>query len=212
MNQQPDIFTAALTGGIASGKSTVARMFSGHGANLIDTDHIARQVVEPGSAGLKAVIKAFGPKYLGADGGLNRGALRNLVFDDAEARGTLNSILHPLIRAEVARRLRELSREDPKGVALVDVPLLFETGWYKKYPVIVLVYVPPLVQISRLMARDGITREQAQKALAAQLPIDEKRTKARFLVDNSGSLEETQREVAVTWRLLRKMSIEQSGG
>ncbi len=190
---------AALTGGIASGKSTVAGMFRDLGAHIIDTDLIARQVVQPGSPGLKQVMEAFGPGYINQNGELDRAAMRETVFSDSGARRTLNQILHPLIRAQVKRRLEELSLRNPDDVALVDVPLLFETGWHRQYPTIILVYVPARVQIERLMARDRITKAQALKALAAQLPIEEKRKQATFLVDNSGPLEDTLGEVRAVW-------------
>ena len=197
--QHESLLIAALTGGIASGKSTVARMFADLGAHIIDTDLIARQVVEPGGEGLAQVAEAFGPRCLTPLGELDRAALREKIFNDSEARETLNRILHPLIRAEVKRRLSEISISNPGGVALVDVPLLFETGWYTRYEIRILVYVPPQVQITRLMARDRITKAQAEKALAAQMPIDEKRKKATFLVDNQGTLEETLNRVRTVW-------------
>ena len=201
------LIIAALTGGIASGKSTVAHMFAEMGAHIIDTDLIARQVVEPGSPGLAKVVQTFGPVCLTSQGELDRRFLRELIFNDPKARQTLNGILHPLIRREVKRRLEQLACEFPGQVALVDVPLLFETGWYKKYDKIILVYVPAHIQLARLMSRDNITKEQAQKALAAQMPIDEKRHKATFLVDNSGPLDKTQLSARAVWRKLCETAV-----
>lgn len=195
-----------LTGGIASGKSTVAAMFAALGAHLVDTDQLARQVVRPGSAALMEIVAAFGPGVLGADGELDRRRLRALVFGDPAARSRLNAITHPRIGALVAAELARIAAADPGGVALVDVPLLFESGWQARYPVVVLVYVPPAVQLERLMARDQVDRAAAEMALRAQMDIEQKRELAQFVVDNSGSLADTHTQVKAVWAELKAMA------
>ena len=195
-----------LTGGIASGKSTVAAMFQGLGAALVDTDRLARRAVEPGSPGLARVVESFGPGVLGPDGALDRRGLRRVIFSDPGARARLNAIVHPLVLEMVEAELGRLGEENPGGVALVDVPLLFEVGWQARFACVVLVYVPPRLQVERLMARDQVDRKAAEAALAAQMPIEEKRGLAQFVVDNSGPLQETQRQVEEVYARLREQA------
>ena len=191
-----------LTGGIASGKSTVAAMFVELGARSIDTDLIARQVVAPGGPVLQSIVNAFGPEVLDANGGLDRPRLRERIFKDREARKKLNAIVHPAVAAGVQAEFARIEQEDPKAVALVDVPLLFETNTEKRYETIVVVYVPPQMQVQRLMARDGVSQEAAEQSLKAQMPLEEKRKKAQFVVDNSGTLQETRKQVRAVWQTL----------
>ncbi|MCF8041585.1 MAG: dephospho-CoA kinase [Desulfarculaceae bacterium] len=189
-----------LTGGIASGKSTVDRMLVKMGAHLVDTDQLARQVVEPGSPALAAISAAFGPNMIAADGNLDRARMRAKAFGDAQARAKLNAILHPRINQLVDAELARLAARAPQGVAIVDVPLLFETGGEKRFDCTVLVYVPHQVQMDRLMARDHCGPQTAQEALDAQMPLENKKKKADFLVDNSGGLDETLRQVQRLWQ------------
>ena len=195
-----------LTGGIASGKSTVAAMFVALGAHLVDTDQLARRAVEPGSPGLARVVEAFGPGVLGPDGGLDRRGLREIVFADAAKRRRLNAIVHPLVAELMEAELAALEARDPGGVVLIDVPLLFETGWQQRVRAVVLVYCPAPRQARRLMVRDQVDRNAAETALAAQMDIEEKRRRAQFVVDNSGTLEETQTQVKTVWSQLRALS------
>ncbi|MFH1057574.1 MAG: dephospho-CoA kinase [Pseudomonadota bacterium] len=195
-----------LTGGIASGKSTVAAMFVELGAHLVDTDQLARQVVEPGSAGLNEIVAAFGTGVLGPDGGLDRRRVREIVFADPAARARINAITHPRIGVLAAAELKRWAAADPAGVALVDVPLLFESGWQARHPVTVLVYVPAAVQVARLMARDQVDRAAALAALSAQMDIEQKRAMAQFVVDNSGSLADTHRQVKAVWAELKALA------
>lgn len=191
-----------LTGGIATGKSTVAKMFVELGAHLVDTDLLARQAVEPGSRALAEIAAAFGPGVLEPDGGLDRRALRDLVFADHQARARLNAIVHPRVAELVAVEIRRLESLDPGGVALIDVPLLYETNWQGRYAAVVLVYAPAQQQVERLMARDRVDRQAALTALSAQMDIEEKRAKAQFVVDNSDGLAETQTQVKAVWSQL----------
>ncbi len=191
-----------LTGGIASGKSTVDRMLVELGAHLVDTDQLARQAVEPGSPALAEIAQAFGPRMIAPDGGLDRGRMRALAFGDPSARAKLNAIVHPRINQMVGAELARLAALDPSGVVIVDVPLLFETGGEKRFDCTVLVYVPLPVQLERLMARDRCDRAAAQAALDAQMPLENKKKKADFLVDNSGGLDETLKQVQRLWQIL----------
>lgn len=188
-----------LTGGIASGKSTVARMFVDLGAHLVDTDVLSRQAVEPGSPGLAAIVQAFGPGVLGPEGGLDRRGLREVVFRDPAARARLNAIVHPRVRELMAGELAHWRAVDPAGIVLVDVPLLFESDWVGRFAAVVLVYVPRAVQIQRLMKRDGVSRSQARAALSAQMDIEQKRGLAQFVVDNSGPITDTHSQVRAVW-------------
>lgn len=191
-----------LTGGIASGKSTVASMFVELGARLIDTDAIARQVVKIGGPVFESIVKFFGQKVLNEKGELNRQGLREIIFKDQEARNKLNSLVHPAVAAEVEAAFDEIARSDSNAVALVDVPLLYETNTEDRYDVVVVVYVPAQMQAQRLMLRDGVNRESAEQSLKAQMPLEEKRKKAQFVVDNSGTLQETRKQVQAVWQTL----------
>lgn len=191
-----------LTGGIASGKSTVAAMFVELGAHLIDTDVIARKVVAKGSIGLNSIVEAFGPEVLDDNGELDRRRLRERIFSDRKARERLNAIVHPAVAAEVEAQFDRISEEDPGAVALVDVPLLYETDTDNRYDAVVVVYVQPQTQIQRLMQRDGVSREAAEQSLTAQMSLEEKRKKAQFVVDNSGTLQETRNQVKAVWQTL----------
>jgi dephospho-CoA kinase len=195
-----------LTGGIASGKSTVASMFVDLGARLIDTDTIARQVVAPGGSVLESIVKIFGQEVLNENGELNRPGLREIIFKDQEARYKLNSIVHPVVAAELEVAFDKIAQSDSNAVALVDVPLLYETNTEDRYDVVVVVYVPPQMQVQRLMFRDGVGREAAEQSLNAQMPLEEKRKKAQFVVDNSGTLQETRKQVQAVWQTLRSIA------
>lgn len=184
-----------LTGGIACGKSTVAAMFVQRGAVLIDADQIAREVVLPGSPALAQVADRFGQAVLQPDGSLNRQALGEIVFRDEAARKELESILHPRIRALMRERLESNERESPNKLVVVDVPLLFESKLEQMFEETVLVYIPRSLQLTRLERRDGLTRQQAESRLAAQMPIDAKRELADYIIDNSGERSDTERQV-----------------
>jgi dephospho-CoA kinase len=180
-----------LTGGIGSGKSTVARRFVVRGLPVIDADLLAREVVEPGSAGLAAVAAAFGPGVLGPGGELDRQRLGAAVFASDEQRRRLNAILHPLIRARFLERLREL---DEKGhpLACYEVPLLFEVGLQDQLRPVVVVAAPEAQRVARIMGRDGVDEAAARARIAAQMPLDDKVKAADHVIDNGGALQETQ--------------------
>ncbi len=182
----------ALTGGIASGKTTVAGLFAARGVPVIDTDVIARQVVEPGTAGLAAVVSAFGPDILGPDGRLDRRQLRERIFADRAARGRLEAILHPAIRQEMERQ----SQAAGGPYQLLVIPLLAEGGRRDHVDRVLVVDVPESVQVERLMQRDGVGREQALASLAAQASRGQRQALADDVVVNSGRVEDLEPQVA----------------
>lgn len=183
-----------LTGGIASGKSTIAAMFEGLGAALIDTDQLSREVVEPGAPALAEIRAEFGGGVIGADGRLDRRALRRIVFGDAAARRRLESILHPRIRARVLERLGELERRNAP-YAIVVVPLLVETGFASLVDRVLVVDCPVETQRRRLMARDEIGERDAGAMLDAQVDRRTRLAAADDVIDNGGSLVEAKRQV-----------------
>ncbi|WP_274649738.1 dephospho-CoA kinase [Paenibacillus humicola] len=189
-----------LTGGIACGKSTVSAMLVQRGAKLVDADQVAREVALPGEPALAEIASEFGQAVLNEDGTLNRGALGSVVFGDKERLGRLESILHPAIRRRMRETIERYAEEDPKGLIVADIPLLYETGQASVYDAVLVVYINREQQIERLMARSGVTREQAEQRVALQLDIEEKKRRADFVIDNSGSLEDTERQVERFWR------------
>lgn len=173
-----------LTGGIASGKSAVADLLAEHGAVIIDSDRLAREVVEPGTPGLAAVVARFGTGVLAADGALNRAALGRIVFEDPSARADLEAVVHPLVRARAA----ELAASAPADSVVVEViPLLVETGQAGRFDHVVVVDVDPAVQLARLQARDGFSAAEAAARVAAQASRERRLAAADVVIDNSGS-------------------------
>lgn len=185
-----------LTGGIASGKSTVARLLEARGVPVIDADQIARQVVEPGSPGL-AAIRSRWPGVV-RDGALDRKALGAIVFADPAERRALEAITHPLIRAEAARRFAR-AREAGASVVVYEAALLFENDLDRELDATILVAAPVEAQIERMRRRDGLSQEEAEARLRAQMPLDEKRRRATFVVENDGDLERLERRVSSLW-------------
>jgi dephospho-CoA kinase len=192
-----------LTGGIAAGKSEVARLLAEQGAVVIDADAVAREVVAPGTPGLAEVTGIFGPGVLRPDGSLDRPALGEIVFADPELRARLNAVVHP----RVGRRMRELERgAGDAGIVVHDVPLIAENGLAGDYDVVVVVDVPPRVQADRLIRHRGMTREQATARIAAQASRKQRLAIAGIVIDNSGSLSELDRQVGELWTELRRMA------
>lgn len=185
-------FVVGLTGVIGSGKSTVAEVLRQRGALIIDADVLAREVVAPGSSGLAEIVEHFGPDYLHRDGTLNRSMLGELIFRDAEQRKALESILHPKIRDLFVQQLRGVTAEAPMVVYVV--PLLFESiNQYPEIDAVVVVSASAAQCLERIVARDGCSREIAEKKLASQIPIDVKRKQADFIIENDGVREATER-------------------
>ena len=184
-----------LTGGIGSGKSTVSRLLADHGAVIVDADAIAREVVEPGTPGLAAVVEAFGPSVLAADGSLERAALAAVVFADPEARRRLDAIVHPLVRA----RAGELAAAAPPDAVVVhDVPLLVETGQAAAYDLVLVVEADPETRVARLVQR-GLTADDARARMAAQATDEQRRAVADVVLDNSGTPEHLAAQVESFW-------------
>jgi dephospho-CoA kinase len=198
--------TAGLTGGIASGKTMVARLFGQLGAELIDADVVARQVVEPGTEGLERVKACFGPGVLSRDGRLDRDQLGAVVFSDAVQLHTLNALLHPLIADQIHAKIAGLRGARFSGVVIVDVPLLFECGWHPMFDRSIVVYCEPGVQRERLMARSGLDAAQADARIASQMPLQEKKRAADFVIDNQGTPKSLYPQVASLYGQLLELA------
>jgi dephospho-CoA kinase len=192
-----------LTGGIASGKTTVAAMFEELGAAVLDADREAREAVRPGAEGWRKLREYPGPEYFDSDGTLNRRKLRERIIEDPDCRARVESILHPIVMDAMEERGRRIREREPGRLVLFDVPLLFEAGMAERFDVVILVYVPREVQIERLMERDGISRGEAEATLRMQIPIEDKKRRSEFVIDNSGPLEQTRRRVREVWESLR---------
>lgn len=183
-----------LTGGIATGKSTVSNYIEELGWPVVDADLVAREVVQKGSEGLGEVVKAFGPEILTPDGTLDRAQMRKLVFKDRQKRQLLEGLLHPRIQRRTAQKRDELEASGYK-VAVYDVPLLFEKNLQGQFDQTVLVYVAAELQRQRLMARDGISQDDADRLISSQMPIDQKRPLATRVIENSGTKKDLQAQV-----------------
>jgi dephospho-CoA kinase len=188
----------ALTGGVATGKSTVGRMLAARGATVVDADALVHRLEEPGQPTFDEIVARFGEGVLRADGSLDRGALGRLVFADRAARANLERITHPRVRALIAQQVAEAISATAPLVA-VDIPLLFEAGDSSGFDGVLVVYAPESVQLQRLQTRSGLDAAEAGRRVAAQLAIDEKRDRATWVIDNSGSLEETEAQVSRWW-------------
>ncbi|MGW2709695.1 dephospho-CoA kinase [Streptomyces sp. NPDC001356] len=190
------MLTVGLTGGIGAGKSEVSRLLVRHGAVLIDADRIAREVVEPGTPGLAAVVDAFGTDVLAADGSLDRPRLGSIVFADPDKLALLNSIVHPLVGAR-SRELERAAAED--AVVVHDVPLLTENGLAPLYDVVIVVDASPATQLDRLVRLRGMTEEDARARMAAQATREQRREIADIVIDNDVPLDALKRRVAEVW-------------
>lgn len=185
-----------LTGGIAAGKSAVARRLAERGAVLIDADVLARQVLEPGTPGLAAVVEAFGPDVVGPDGSLDRPALAGLVFGDPDALALLNGIVHPLVRAAAARRR---AGAEPGSIVVQDIPLLVESGQAKNFDLVVTVQAPRDERIRRMVASRGMSAEEAEARIASQASDAERAAVSDVVLDNSGTTGELEAAVDRLW-------------
>jgi dephospho-CoA kinase len=174
-----------LTGSIGVGKSFVSGVLAELGCHVLDADETAREVVAPDSTALRAVVAAFGKEILTNVGTLDRSKLGALVFADADRRAKLNSILHPYIIARQGERLRELGASDPNGIAVVDAALIIESGGYKRFDKLIVVHCREDVQLERVMARNHLSREEAERRIAAQMSQEEKKKFADYLIDTS---------------------------
>lgn len=189
-----------LTGGIASGKSTIAKMLVERGALLVDADQVAREVVLPGESALEAIASLFGQAVLLPDGSLNRKALGEIVFQDKASLAQLEAITHPAIRASMQHRIHTYEEKYPERLIVADVPLLYETKQQHLYKGVMVVYVPEEIQIARLMERSSFTKSEAERRVSLQMNIEQKRELANWVIDNSGTLEETSRQIDQFWK------------
>lgn len=183
-----------VTGGIASGKSTVSRQLAAAGLAVVDADQVARQVVEPGTSGLQQVVNTFGSGVLLATGELDRHGLGRRIFNDDGKRRQLNQILQPIIREAIRDKVNQLRREGQRIIVL-DIPLLFETGYAKDCDRILVVTIRPDIQLQRLMTRNGYSREEAQARIDAQFPLAAKAARADYVINNSGDRQALSRAV-----------------
>ena len=195
-----DMLVAGLTGGIGSGKSTVAALLAARGAVVVDADRLARDVVAPGTPGYRAVVDRFGPGVVGADGSVDRRALAGLVFEDPEALAELNAIVHPLVRAGIADRLDDLAGTD--SVVVLEIPLLVESGRSYGASVVIVVDCPEDVALQRLVAGRGMDEADARRRMAAQVSRADRLAAADIVLDNSGSLADLERRADELWAAL----------
>jgi dephospho-CoA kinase len=191
-----------LTGSIAAGKSFVLGVLAELGCRVLNADVTAREVVGPESPGLRAAVDAFGKEILLPEGGLDRAKLGSLIFADEEKRLRLNSILHPFIIAKQDEQMRKWESEDPKGIAVIDAALMIESGGYRRFDKLIVVHCRPEVQLQRLMSRDGLDREQAEQRITAQMPQEEKKKFADFLIDTSDGFESAREQTEAVFREL----------
>ena len=197
------MIVAGLTGGIASGKSTVSAFLSDAGAKIVDADNIAREAVDRGKPAWEAIAAHFGREVLLADGRIDRKRLGDIVFNDPRQKERLDAIVHPEVMAEVARQLQQVRDQSPEAVVILDVPLLIETRMHEGMAEIIVVYIPETLQVARLMKRDGLGRKDALARIRSQMPIEEKKAYATLLIDNSGSLQVTEKQCLEIYRHLK---------
>jgi dephospho-CoA kinase len=200
------MIVAGLTGGIATGKSTVAAILAEAGARIIDADAIAREAARKAGPTYDDIIAHFGSGILLADGEIDRKLLAAVIFSDPAKQRALERIIHPHVKAETARHLERIRDETPEAVVIIDVPLLFEAGMDRGLDAVIVVYVPETIQIQRLIARDRLSEPEARARLRAQIPIDQKKSRATHVIDNSGDLENTRAQALEVYRkLLRQV-------
>ena len=192
--------TAALTGGLASGKSTVSRMFQVLGAHVIDADLVARQVVAPEQPAWREIVAHFGQEILLDDSQIDRKKLGAIVFHQSDERRILEQIIHPRVIADINRQEQLLRESDPERVVLVDVPLLIEAAMHPDYAVVIVVYVSETIQLQRLICRDHLSAEVARQRIATQMPLCEKIAYATHIINNEDTIDRTQQQVETIYR------------
>lgn len=189
----------ALTGGIASGKSTVARRLAEHGAVVVDADQVARQVVEPGEAALVRIAEEFGPGVIAADGSLDRPALGALIFSDPEGRQRLNAITHPAVLARSHELFAAAAADDPDAIVVYDIPLLVEAGRVEEFDLVVVVHAATETRVQRMVELRGMTREEALHRINSQATDTQRLAIADVVIDADGRLEETLAQTDALW-------------
>ncbi|CAN5239373.1 dephospho-CoA kinase [soil metagenome] len=195
-----------LTGNIASGKSSVARLWQQLGATVIDADLLARQAVEPGTPALEAITQEWGSRMRDEQGALDRAALREIVFRDPDARERLEQIVHPAVRALRDAEYRD-AEERGERIVVADIPLLFEAGLVGEFDVVVLVDAPEAVREERLVRDRGLEREEARRMIAAQMPSELKRARANLVIENRGTRDELEARAREAWQALLERAV-----
>ena len=181
-----------LTGSIAVGKSFVLSVFGELGCHVLDADRTARDVVIPGTPGLERIVREFGEGILTAEGALDRPKMASIVFADEEKRLLLNSIVHPLVFEAQDKWLRDREAEDPDGIAIVDAALMIESGGFRRFEKLIVVWCEPEIQFERLIKRDSLSEKEAERRIASQMPQEEKKKYADFLIDTTGGFDATR--------------------
>jgi len=201
-----EMLKVGLTGGIAVGKSFVLSVFAELGCVTFDADKIARDVVEPGKEAYREILAAFGSDIIQSDGQIDRTKLGSIVFADDEKRKKLNQIVHPHVIAEQDRLLKQAEDQNPSGIAIVDAALMIESGGYKRFDKLIVVFCEGQLQRDRLIARNNLTIEQADQRIAAQMPTSEKRKFADFEIDTSRGFNDTRRQISDVYQQLRQLT------
>jgi dephospho-CoA kinase len=197
-----------LTGGVASGKTTVSKILSEEGAYLIDADLIARELVQPHTPTWRELIRVFGKKILDKDGSIHRKKLAAVVFSDPQQRNVLNQIIQPRIKEVMDRRVREIGQKDPGAIVVIDAALLVERGDHREMDKVIVVTSTERQQIERLKGRDGTSEEEARRILSSQMSLEEKLKVADFVIHNEGSLKETRRMTKEVFQELKRIALQ----
>ena len=203
------MISAGLTGGIGCGKSAVAAMFAACGAVTIDSDEIGRNLMQPGNVVYDRIVSGFGPEVVGPNGQLNRGKIAEIVFNDLEKLKHLNAIVHAPVLREIDRQVFAQRQKDPSAIVLVESAVLFEAGQNRRFDKMIVVWCRPEQQVERYRAKSNISAEDIQRRMAAQMPGEEKKRLADYVIDTSGSLEESERQVNEVHALLRVLAAAQ---
>jgi len=196
-----------LTGGIATGKSYVLSVFRSLGCECLDADLTARQVVEPGQPAFDEIVAYFGQEIIGQDGKLDRAKLGSIIFADAARREKLNSIVHPRVFESQERWMSEIQKKNTQAIVVIDAALMIETGSYRRFDKLIVVFCDPEIQMERLMLRNGLTEKQATERISAQMPTAEKLKYADFTINTSLGFEDTQRQIEIIFDQLRKIHV-----
>jgi dephospho-CoA kinase len=203
---------AGLTGNIACGKSYVSKVFAELGAHVIDADQVVHELLAAGTETYDGIVHAFGDGILDQNREIDRKKLAQIVFFDSDKRLLLNKLTHPAVGAEILRRIGDLEQSSSSGITIVDAALMVETGNYKMYHCLIVVACDPALQISRLMSRDGLTEKEARARIESQMPIEEKRKVADYVIDTSGTLKQTRDQAEAVYRnlLIQQLSMKES--
>jgi len=212
MPSAPPLLRVGLTGGIATGKSTVGAALADLGAVVVDADSLVHQLLGAGGSAVAEILSRFGPQVGDESGGIDRAALGRIVFADAQARSRLESLLHPRVRSEANRRFEVAARDRGCRVAVFDAALLVETGAYREFDRLIVTRCAPETQLRRLMARDGLSSSQARARIAAQAPVERKTALADFIIDTDGTVDATVEQTTRVFRKLEKVFGDQFPG